>query len=105
MANELDLFEKQNLEVFKQLADFKKKQEAMKKQEAELKASIEKSMQEYGVKSFKNEYITISYVDATSSTTLDVDALADKEPELYTELIKDYPKVTNKKGYVRFTVK
>lgn len=103
--NELELFEKQNLAVFKQLADFKKKQEEMKKQEDELKAQLEKSMDEYDIKSFKNDYITISYVEGSISETIDLKALENKEPELYKDLLKDYKKVTSKKPYVRFTVK
>ena len=105
MENELQLFEKQNLEAFKKLAELKKQQEELKKTEDEVKSQIEKSMEEYGVKSLKNEYITISYVEASTSETIDLKALEKKEPELYNELLEDYKKVTTRKASVRFTVK
>lgn len=103
--NEVALFEQQNLEAFKQLAELKRQQDALKKQEDEVKSQIEKSMEEYGVKSLKNEHITISYIEASSSTSIDLKALENKEPDLYKELLADYPKVTNRKASVRFTVK
>lgn len=105
MENELQIFEEKNIAIFRQLADFKRQQEALKKQEEEIKAKLEKSMEEYGVKSFKNDYITITYVEASSSESVDLKALEKKEPELYKELLNDYKKVTNKKAYVRFLVK
>lgn len=105
MDNELQLFEQANLEAFKKLAELKKQQEALATTEKEVKAQIEKSMEEYGVKSLKNEFITISHVEGSTSTSIDLKKLQEKEPDLYKELLEDYPKVTNKKASVRFTVK
>ena len=105
MDNELQVFEQANLAVFKRLHDFKKQQELMKKQEEDLKAELLKSMEEYGIKSFKNEYITISYVEGSTSVSIDLKTLEKKEPELYKDLLEDYPKVTNRKAYVKFVVK
>ena len=63
MDNELILFEQQNMAAFKHLAELKKQQDELKKTEELVKAEIEKSMEEYGVKSLKNDYITISYIE------------------------------------------
>lgn len=103
--NEVALFEQNNLVIFKKLADFKKAQEEMKSQEEKLKADLEKSMAEYGIKSFKNDYVTLSYVEASTSETIDLKAMQEKEPKLYAELLEDYRKVTSKKAYVRIMVK
>ena len=103
--NEVQVFEQKNLAVFKQLQDFKKKQKEMEDQEKKLKKQLEESMSEYGIKSFKNDYITISYVAGSESTSLDVKMLEEKEPSLYKELLADYPKVKTTKPYVKFTVK
>lgn len=103
--NEVELFEKNNMVVFQRLAEFKKAQDEMKKQEEKLKADLEKSMQEYGIKSFKNDYVTLSYVEASTSESIDLKAMQEKEPKLYDELLADYKKVTSKKAYVRITVK
>ena len=105
-TNELQVFEQANMVVFKKLSEFKKQQDLLKKQEEEdFKAQLLKSMEEFGIKSFKNDYVTISHVEASSSTTIDLKALESKEPKLYEDLLNDYPKVTNKKAYVRIVVK
>lgn len=99
----LKRFEERNLAVFKELSELKKQRKALEEQEAKLKEGIENAMTHYGVTSFKNEYITISYVPESKSETIDLKALQSNEPELYAELLEDYRKVTKKKGYVRFT--
>lgn len=103
--NELQVFEKNNLVVFQRLAEFKKAKDEMEKQEAKLKEALEKSMQEHGIKSFKNDYVTLSYVEASTSETIDLKAMQEKEPKLYDELLGDYRKVTNRKPYVKIVVK
>ena len=103
-TNELQVFEQQNLAVFKQLAEFKKAKDAMELQEKKIKADLMKAMEQYGIKSFKND-VTLSYVDASSSESLDTKALQEKEPKLYAELLEDYKKVKNTSAYVKITVK
>lgn len=103
--NEIAVFEQSNLAVFKALHDLKKQKEELERQENVAKGMLEEAMEEYGIKSFKNEYITISYVEASTSESIDTKKLQEKEPELYNELLADYPKVTTRKACVRFTVK
>lgn len=103
--NEVQVFEKNNLVIFQRLAEFKKAKDEMEAQEAKLKEALEKSMQEHGIKSFKNDYVTLSFVEASTSETIDLKAMQEKEPKLYAELLEDYRKVTSKKAYVRITVK
>lgn len=103
--DELQVFEQTNMVVFKKLSEFKKQQDLLKKQEEEFKAELLKSMEEFGIKSFKNDYVTISHVEASSSTSIDLKELEKKEQKLFEDLLKDYPKVTNKKAYVRIVVK
>lgn len=105
--NEVEAFEKQYLSVMKALSNAiseKKKIEAMEKR---FKASLEKVMDEYGIKSIDNEFLKITRVSGTEdSTTIDLDKLKGNEPDLYDELLADYPKtVKGKKGSIRFGVK
>ena len=99
----LKRFEERNLAVFKQLADLKAQIKELERQQDEVKAGILEAMEHYGVKSFKNEYITISYVPDSETESIDLKALQAQEPELYDELLNDYRKVTKRKGYVRFS--
>lgn len=103
--NEVALFEQQYLAVFQQLQQIKVAKTTLEKQEKEAKEKLEKAMSEYGIKSIKNDYITISYVEGSTTEAIDLAALKEKEPELYEELLNDYKKVTSKKAYVKFLVK
>lgn len=99
----LKRFEERNLAVFKELGALKQQIKELEKQQDELKKGIQEAMEHYGVQSFKNEYITISYVPESTSESIDLKALQTNEPELYAELLEDYKKVTTRKGYVRFS--
>lgn len=103
--NEVQVFEQASMIIFQKLAEFKKTKDELEQQEAKLKADLEKAMQEHGIKSFSNDYVTLSFVEASSSESIDLKAMQEKEPELYAELLADYKKVTNKKAYVKITVK
>lgn len=103
--NEVALFEQASMVIFTKLAEFKKAKDEMEAQEAKLKEALEKSMQDHGIKSFKNDYVTLSYVEASTSETIDLKAFKEKEPKLYDELLGDYRKVTNRKAYVKIQVK
>lgn len=102
-ATALKRFEEKNLSVFKQLGALKQQIKELERQQDELKKGIQDAMEHYGVQSFKNEYITISYVPESTSESIDLKALQANEPELYEELLTDYKKVTTRKGYVRFS--
>lgn len=105
MNDELVEFEQTQMVAFKQLAEFKKMQADIESKEKKIKAELEKAMLAYGIKSFSNDYVTLSYIDASTSETIDLKALQEKEPKLYGELLEDYRKVTSKKAYVRIVVK
>lgn len=102
---DLTVFEKKYLESFKQLSELKKEQNRLAKIEADVKAEIEKAMDDNDIVSVKNDYVTITRVAESTSTSIDLKALQDREPKLYEDLIADYPKVTNKKAYIRIAVK
>lgn len=98
-------FGEKQLAAFKALSELTKEKKRIEETEKEIKEGIQDAMEHYGVKSFKNEYITLTYVPESTAETIDLKQLQNEEPELYEELLNDYKKVTTKKGYVRFTVK
>lgn len=102
-ATAIKRFEERNLAVFKELGALKQQIKELERQQDELKKGIQEAMEHYGVTSFKNEYITISYVPESTSESIDLKALQANEPELYEELLADYKKITTRKGYVRFS--
>ena len=102
---DLTVFEKKYLESFKQLSELKKEQNRLAKIEADVKAEIEKAMDDNDIVSVKNDYVTITRVAASESKSIDLKALETKKHDLYEELLADYPKVTTKKAYIRIVVK
>lgn len=105
MENNVVLFEKKCLESFKKLGDLKKEQDRLAEIEKSVRTEIEAAMDEYDVQSVKNEYVTISRTAASETTSVDLKALEEKEPDLYNELLEDYPKTTTRKASIRIVVK
>lgn len=106
-SKEITLFENQYLAVMKKLADMTKAKKKLEAEEKTVKAQLQKAMDEYGIKSIDNAVITITRVAAgNDKLTVDFEQLAKEEPELYADLIRDYPKtVKGKAAYVAFKVK
>lgn len=54
---------------------------------------------------YKDEFITISYSKPSRSLSVDLKALEKKEPQLYSDLLNDYQKITEKKGSFSYRFK
>lgn len=104
-TTEIQKFENASMIIFQKLADFKKMKDEMEAAEKKLKDDLQKSMEAYGIKSFKNDVVTLSYIEASTSETIDLKAMQEKEPKLYAELLADYKKVKKTSAYVRIQVK
>lgn len=90
-------------ELLQELKDLKSQQDLLKEKESEIKAKLESEfLTEEGC---KTEYVTVSYSKPSSSTSIDLKTLQEKEPDLYNDLLKDYPKVTTKKGSFSYRFK
>lgn len=105
--NELQLFEAKYLPTIKNYAEVVKQKKAFEQAEKKFKAELEKVMSELKVKTVDCPFVKFTRVEAgDSKTTVDLDALKNKEPELYEELLADYPKVVKgRSAYVKFDVK
>ncbi|MFL2104165.1 siphovirus Gp157 family protein [Mycobacteroides abscessus] len=105
MENEMTQFEKNHLVYFQQLAGLTAQKKSLEKQEKEVKSQIQSSMEAYDIQSIDNEFIKITYVESKPSVSIDLAAVKKKEPSLHEDLLKDYPKVTERKPYLKFTVR
>lgn len=103
--NNLVLFENKALAVMKNLSDLKKEQDRLAEIEKNFRTELQTVMDEYGIVSFKNDYVTISLVKGSTTVSIDLKTLEKEEPQLYADLLKDYPKETVKKDSVRILVK
>ena len=105
MSKELALFEEQGLQAFKNLSEITKQKKKLEDDEKKLKKYLEEKMDEFNIKSFDNEFIKITRVEDSESVSIDLNQMEREEPTLYNELLSDYPKVTKRNPYVRFTVR
>lgn len=102
---ELVLFNSKYAAKFKALADLIKSEKQLKKDKDVVKCELEKAFDEYGIKSLDNDYLKITFIDESTSVSVDLKELQKLEPELYEDLLRDYPKETKRKAYVRFDAK
>ena len=106
-SEEIQSFEKQYLDVCKNLNLMVKQKKELEEQEKTVKNQLGEVMDKYGIKSMENEYIKFTRVAASEGKqTVDIDKLAKVEPDLFKDLLVDYPKTTGaRKTSVRFEVK
>lgn len=104
---EITELEKQYLSVMKSLSETVKAKKKLEEDEKKVKKQLEQVMDEYGIKSIDNQYLKIIRVAGSEGKqTIDLDAMEKKEPDLFKELLADYPKTTGaKKASIRFDVK
>lgn len=105
MTTEVAKFENKYLAVMTAIAFHAQQEKELAAKTKQLKLDLENAMDEHGIKSIDNDLLKITRIEASSSTSIDLKELQKKEPKLYGELLEDYPKVTNRKASVRFTVK
>lgn len=103
--NQVALFEEKSLVLMQKLSELKQQKEQIEAADTEVRKKLQEAMDQYGITSFKNDYVTITNVPASETVSVDLKKLKDKEPECYQGLIEDYPKVTKKAAYVRILVK
>ena len=70
-------------------------------QQKKYKEIILKAMEEQGIKSYKNDVVSITYVGRTQSTGVDTDKLKKCYPKVW----EDCMKISNKAAYLKITIK
>lgn len=98
---DLVVFETNAATVIQEIANIANQKKALEEQDKEMRAELERVMDLYGVKSFENDIIKISYVEPTTRTTIDSAKLKKKYPTIAEECSK----TSEVKGSVRITVK
>lgn len=89
-------------ELIQELLELEKEKELVEADIAAVKAKIEAKLKPG--EGYKDARITISYYPPTTSVSIDMTALKNKEPELYEELRNDYKKTSNKSGYYQYKI-
>lgn len=97
----LQEFEQGQVTVLKQIADLVTAKKKLEEQEKDMKAKLQEAMESYGMKKFESDILNITYVAATTATSIDSPKLKKKYPDIAAECSKK----SNKKAYVKVSVK
>ncbi|MEC1377333.1 hypothetical protein P9D39_24210 [Heyndrickxia oleronia] len=105
MSNEIQAFESKHMLLMANVAQHIQQEKLLKEQTTKLKEDLGKAMDEFGIKSIDNDLLKITRTAASTSKSLDTTRLKNEEPELFAELMTDYPKITNRSASLTIKVK
>lgn len=88
-------------EITLAVSDMLNKQKELMAKNDEIKEQLKSAMENVGIKKFENDYIAITYVDATTRKTIDSAKLKEKYSDIYEDCIK----VSNVKSNIRIKIK
>ncbi len=94
-------FKEQQLSVLQQIADLVTAKKKIEAQEKELKDKLKEAMEKYGIKKFDSDILKITYVAATTATSIDSAKLKKKYPAIAEECSK----TSKKSAYIKVEIK
>ena len=97
----LATFQAEQMAVIQRIADLVTEKKRVEDLEKKMKAQLLQAMEAYGLKKFENDVLSITYVAATTSTSIDSAKLKKKYPAIAEECSK----TSTKAAYVKISVK
>lgn len=97
----LAVFQMEQISVINGIVDIVNKKKELEEQEKKLKDALKDAMQKYGIKKFDSEFLSVIFVDESTSTQLD----GVKVKKLYPEVAEECQKTVKRSAYVKVTVK
>lgn len=101
ITDELVQFESAVPDTIKKITTLIQMKKELDEQEKQLKQKLVEAMEMYGVKSFENDQIKMTYVAPTTRSTIDSTRLKKDHPDI----AEQYSKTSNVSASVRVTVK
>ena len=100
-ADELSVFEKNSFAVMRAIAVIASEKKKLEEQDKKMRDELKAAMEQYGVKSFENDFLKITYVAPTERKSIDSTKLKKEHPEI----AEAYQKVSQVKASVKIEVK
>lgn len=97
----LQEFKSSQLATLNAIASLTAHKKAIEDQEKQMKAAPFEAMEKYGIKKFESDVLNLTFVEPTTSTSIDSAKLKKKYPDIAAECSK----ITTKAGYVKITLK
>lgn len=90
-----------NSAIIQKISDLMLTKKQLEEEEKQLKEKLKEAMEFYGVKKFESDYLTITYVAETTTTTIDTSKLKKKYPDIAEECSR----TSRKSAYVKVSIK
>lgn len=97
----LQVFQQGQVTVLKEIANIVTQKKKLEDQEKKLKEKLQEAMEKCNIKKFESDVLNITYVAPTTATSIDSAKLKKKYPKIAAECSK----TSNKKAYVKVSVK
>lgn len=94
-------FQSKAMAIMQKIVDLNIQKKQLEAQDKDVRQQLEKVMGEYGITSFENDLLKVTYVAPTTRTTIDSAKLKKELPAV----AEKYTKVSQVKGSVRIEVK
>lgn len=94
-------FQQGQVTVLKEIANIVTQKKQLEDQEKKLKDKLQEAMEKHGIKKFESDVLNITYVAPSTSTSIDSAKLKKKYPDIAEECSK----TSNRKAYVKVSVK
>ncbi|MPM68115.1 hypothetical protein SDC9_115046 [bioreactor metagenome] len=97
----LATFQVQQLAVIQKIADICTQKKALEAVEKEMKDKLKEAMEKANIKKFESDILNITYIAATTSTSIDSAKLKKKYPDIANECSK----TSAKSAYIKVEIK
>lgn len=100
-STDLTVFQSKALAVMQSIVELDKQKKDLEVKDKKVRKQLADIMDQYGVKKFENDFLSIVYVEPTTKSTIDSTRLKKELPEIADR----YKKISQVKGFVRIEVK
>lgn len=97
----MQVFNNKAMVLMKNIAELDKQRKALETQDKEVREALKKTMDEFGIKSFENDILKVTFVAETTRTSID----SVKLKKDYPEIAEKYSKTSKVSASVRIAVK
>lgn len=100
-STDLVPFQSKAMAIMQKIADLDVQKKRLEAQDKEVRQQLQKAMDEYGIKSFENDILKVTFIAPSTRTTIDSAKLKKELPAV----AEKYTKISQVKGSVRIEVK
>lgn len=100
-TGDLALFQNKAMIVMQTIVNLNQQKKILEDRDKAVRQELQKAMDEFGIKSFENDLLKVTYVEPTTRTTIDSARLKKELPAV----AEKYSKTSQVKGSVRIEVK